>query len=193
MDRLEKVVDLMTHWPSKKPHAGQVFVSGQEEKAGQIILRRSWVDRKATASLFKMATEVSGALEIELTWEERFDLGRFLLSCLTRTGIYYLERKEKGKLRSPYMIRSTEETAKEIQRPHKTRSSPFPKWERNFDRDGNRLIKACKPQAPEDEHQPFFPPPEGTLPFLMAVHKLEGIGFRINADILQLIEELDEN
>ena len=97
MDRLEKVVDLMTHWPSKKPHAGQVFVSGQEEKAGQIILRRSWVDRKATASLFKMATEVSGALEIELTWEERFDLGRFLLSCLTRTGIYYLERKKKGK------------------------------------------------------------------------------------------------
>jgi len=105
MDRLEKVVDLMTHWPSKKPHAGQVFVKGQEEIAAQIILRRSWVDRKATASLFKMATEVSGALEKELTWEERFDLGRFLLSCLTRTAVYYLEREKKDQLRSPYFIR----------------------------------------------------------------------------------------
>ena len=126
MDQIDQVVDLMTNWPSKKPHEGLVFVKGQEEKAAQIILRRSWVDRKATASLFKMATEVSGAIEKELTWEERFDLGRLLLSCLTRTGIYYLERKEKGKLRSPYMIRSTEETAKEIRRPHKTQSSPFP-------------------------------------------------------------------
>ena len=193
MDRLEKVVDLMTHWPSKKPHAGQVFVSGQEEKAGQIILRRSWVNRKATASLFKMATEVSGALEIELTWEERFDLGRFLLSCLTRTGIYYLEREKKDQLRSPYMIRSTKETAKEIRKPHKTKSSPFPKWERNFDREGNMLIKACKPQAPEDEHKPFFPPPDELFPYLMAVHKLESIAFRINAEMLELIEQLDNN
>ena len=132
MDKLERVVALMKKWPSKKPHAGQVFVEGHEEKAAQIILRRPWVDRKATSSLFKMATEVSGALEKELTWEERFDLGRFLLSCLTRTGIYCLERKEKGKLRSPHMIRSTEETAKEIRKPHKTKSSPFPEWERNF-------------------------------------------------------------
>jgi len=193
MDRLEKVVDLMTHWPSKKPHAGQVFVKGQEEIAAQIILRRSWVDRKATASLFKMATEVSGALEKELTWEERFDLGRFLLSCLTRTGVYYLEREKKDQLRSPYFIRSTEETAQEIRKPHKTKSSRFPNWERNFDRQGNMLIKACKPQAPEDEHKPFFPPPDGTLPYLMAVHKLESIAFRINAEMLELIEQLDSN
>jgi len=55
MDRLEKAVDLMTHWPSKRPHEGLVFVKGQEEKAAQIILRQSWVDRKATASLFKMS------------------------------------------------------------------------------------------------------------------------------------------
>ena len=27
---------------------------------------------------------------------------------------------------------------------------PLPEWERSFDYDGNRLIKACKPQAPED-------------------------------------------
>ena len=107
-----------------------------------------------------MAEEVSGALNLKLTWEEQFDLGRLLPSCLTRTGIYYLEREKKNKLRSPYMIRSTEETAKEIRRPHKTQSSPFPEWNKNYDRDGNRLIKACKPQAPEDEHQPFFPPPE---------------------------------
>ena len=170
MDMLEKVVDLMTYWPSKKPHAGHEWVSGQEEKAAQIILRRSWVDRKATASLFKMATEVSGALEKELTWEQQFDLGRLLLSCLTRTGIYYLEREKKGKLRSPYIIRSTEETAQEIRNPHKTKSSPFPEWTRNFDSEGNRLIKACKPQAPEDEHKPFFPPPDEPLPYLMAVH-----------------------
>ena len=187
------MVDLMTNWPSKRPHEGLVFVQGQEEKAAQIILRRSWVDRKATSSLFKMATEVSGALEIELTWEERFDLGRFLLSCLTRTGIYYLEREKKDQLRSPYIIRSTEEIAKEVRKPHKTKSSPFPEWVRNFDREGNMLIKACKPQAPEDEHKPFFPPPDGTLPYLMAVHQLESIAFRINAEMLQLIEELDNN
>ena len=193
MDRLEKVVDLMTNWPSKRPHEGLIFVKGQEEIAAQIILRRSWVDRKATASLFKMATEVSGALEKELTWEQQFDLGRLLLSCLTRTGAYYLEREKKGKLRSPYIIRSTEETAQEVRKPHKTKSSPFPEWTRNFDSEGNRLIKACKPQAPEDEHKPFFPPPDEPLPYLMAVHKLESIAFRINAEMLELIEQLDSN
>ena len=114
---MERVVDLMTNWPSKRPHDGLAFVKGHEEEAAKIILRRSWVDRKATSSLFKMAEEVSGALKLELTWEERFDLGRLLLSCLTRTGIYYLEREKKGKLRSPYIIRSTEETAKEIRKP----------------------------------------------------------------------------
>ena len=193
MDRLEKVVDLMTNWPSKRPHEGLIFVKGQEEIAAQIILRRSWVDRKATASLFKMATEVSGALEKELTWEHQFDLGRLLLSCLTRTGVYYLEREKKGKLRSPHIIRSTEETAQEVRKPHKTKSSPFPEWTRNFDSEGNRLIKACKPQAPEDEHKPFFPPPDEPLPYLMAVHKLESIAFRINAEMLELIEQLDSN
>ncbi len=193
MDQIEKIVDLMKKWPSKRPHEGLVFVKGHEEEAAKIILRRSWVDRKATASLFKMATEVSGALEKKLSWEEQFDLGRLLLSCLTRTGIYYLEREKKRKLRSPYIIRSTEETAQKIRKPHKTKSSPFPEWTRNFDSEGNRLIKACKPQAPEDEHKPFFPPTDGTLPYLMAVHKLEGIGFRINAEMLQLIEKLDNN
>ncbi len=95
MEKLERIVDLLTNWPSKRPHEGLVFLKGSEMEAAKIILRRSWVDRKATSSLFKMAEEVSGALEKELTWEERFDLGRLLLSCLTRTGIYYLERKKK--------------------------------------------------------------------------------------------------
>ena len=81
MDKLERIVDLMTNWPSKRPHAGLVFVKGREEEAAKIILRRSWVDRKATSSLFKMAEEVSGALNLKLTWEEQFDLGRLLLSC----------------------------------------------------------------------------------------------------------------
>ena len=81
MDQIDQVVDLMTNWPSKRPHEGLVFVKGQEEKAAQIILRRSWVDRKATSSMFKMAEEVSGALNLKLTWEEQFDLGRLLLSC----------------------------------------------------------------------------------------------------------------
>tara|TARA_Y100000780_G_scaffold155550_1_gene140325 strand:- start:723 stop:893 length:171 start_codon:yes stop_codon:yes gene_type:complete len=56
-------------------------VKGREEEAAKIILRRSWVDRKATSSMFKMAEEVSGALNLKLTWEEQFDLGRLLLSC----------------------------------------------------------------------------------------------------------------
>ena len=122
---MERIVDLLTNWPSKRPHEGLVYLKDHEEKAAQIILRRSWVDRKATSSLFKMATEVSGALEKELTWEEQFDLGRLLLSCLTRTGIYYLEREKKGKLRSPYMIRSTEETAQEIRNPTKLNHHHF--------------------------------------------------------------------
>jgi len=104
MDKVGRIVHLLRNRPSKKPHEGLVFVNGHEEEVAKIILRRSWVARKATTSVFKMATEVSGALDLELTWEERLDVGRLLLSCLTRTGIYYLEREKKGKLRPPYII-----------------------------------------------------------------------------------------
>ena len=52
------------------------------DRVAQRVLQRDWHNRKAVASMFKMAESVERLLHLNLDWKERRDLGRLLISSL---------------------------------------------------------------------------------------------------------------
>jgi hypothetical protein len=147
--------------------------------------------------MYKMAHSIDLLLDLNLNWKDRTDLARLLLSSLTYAKIYKLQKKDDAYWRSPYLIVLTDGTAvEERPAPDKTKFEKFPPWESNVDPEGNVLVKACKHQAPEDEHKPRIPKKANlfdrdAVPWLHAVRILEGVGFRINEQFLVLVEKLD--
>lgn len=73
--------------------------------------------------------------------------------------------------------------------PDRSSFTPFPKWTKNTDEFGNKLVRPSYPCPSELEYTPNL---EGTLPWLDAVHNLESIKWRINKDILEWAETLDK-
>jgi len=168
MEHIEAVVDVLKNWrkysspgstSTRGPvHAGIKHIKGHEEYVAEIILRRNWHSRKAVSSMYKMAHSIDLLLDLNLNWKDRTDLARLLLSSLTYAKIYKLQKKDDAYWRSPYLIVLTDGTAvEERPAPDKTKFEKFPPWESNVDPEGNVLVKACKHQAPEDEHKPRIP------------------------------------
>ena len=209
MEQVEQVADVLKNWrkysspestSTRGPvHAGIKHIKGHEEYVAKIILRRNWHSRNAVSSMYKLAHSVDLLLDLNLNWKERTDLARLLLSSLTYANIYKLQKKDESYWRSPYIIVLTDGTAvEERPAPDKTKFEKFPMWERNVDAEGNVLVKACKPQSPEDEHKPRIPKQANlfdpdAVPWLHAVRILEGVGFRINEQFLELVEKLDSD
>ena len=206
-EQIERVADVLKNWrkyssPEStstrgRVHAGIKHIKGHEESVAEIILRRNLHSRNAVSSMYKMAHSVDLLLDLNLNWKDRTDLARLLLSSLTYAKIYELQKKDESDWRSPYIIVLTDGTAvEERPAPDKTKFKEFPMWERNVDAEGNVLVKACKPQSPEDEHKPRIPEDANmfdhdAVPWLHAVRILEGVGFRINEQFLELVEKLD--
>ncbi|SVB05463.1 uncharacterized protein METZ01_LOCUS158317 [marine metagenome] len=64
-------------------HKGLIPLEGKDlEKVAERVLKRDWSNRKAIASMFKMAESVERLLHLNLDWKERRDLGRLLISSL---------------------------------------------------------------------------------------------------------------
>ena len=64
-------------------HKGLIPLEGKDlEKVAERVLLRDWSNRKAIASMFKMAESVERLLHLNLDWKERRDLGRLLISSL---------------------------------------------------------------------------------------------------------------
>ena len=209
MEQVEQVADVLKNWrkyssPEStstrgRVHAGIKHIKGHEEYVAEIILQRNLHSRSAVSSMYKMAHSVDLLLDLNLNWKDRTDLARLLLSSLTYAKIYKLQKKDDSDWRSPYIIVLTDGTAvEERPAPDKTKFEKFPMWERNVDAEGNVLVKACKPQSPEDEHKPRIPKQANlfdpdAVPWLHAVRILEGVGFRINEQFLELVEKLDSD
>ena len=155
------------------------------ERIAQRLLETSWHQRKAVRSMLDMAQSIERLLALRITWHERLHLGRLLISSLTYSGLYYLERDSEDDW-SPYYILASGKTLDLIDRPvHRTQfSQPFPKWTAPFDSHGNQLVRPSRPCPPELEYEPWIPDDGTPLPWLEAVHKLESVGYRINQELL---------
>jgi len=143
--------------------------------------------------MFLMADQVLNLLGIKkYAWNEKYGVGRILLSVLTYSGLYYLHRDDYG-MNKPYYIYAPDKAKIKIKpRPSfKTREEKFPPWASNIDKYGNKLVRPSYPCTPENEYVPELST-DRTIPWLDAVHRLESVRFRINKQLLKWVEETDE-
>ena len=140
-----------------------------------------------------MAQSVETLLCIRISWAERFQMGRVLVSSLTYSGLYRLERDADNNQAPYYIVASGKRLSTIKQLVHRTQfGKPFPKWTEPYDQHGNQLVRPCRPVPTELEYEPWLPEDDTELPWLEAVHKLESVGYRINQEILQWVIETDK-
>jgi len=166
----------------------QLLADKDKEFIASRLTARDWSGKKATAGLFQMAEQTIRLLKmVDLTYEQRWQMGRVLLSAFCYAGIYSLERLDEAG-DSPYYIVGADKSSPEDAPPDRTRFEPFPPWTRNTDDFGNRLVKPSHPCPPEFEHEPEI---DDSAPWVRAIHKLENTPFRINKEMLDWVIEID--
>jgi hypothetical protein len=181
----------------RKPWNGWKLIEDQNHDEIAICLLREYRGgRKAVSSMFRMADKVVALCGIEeYSWNEKWGIGRICLSSLMYSGVYYMEREESRNLkhsRHPYYIYKTNDKKIKVDNhpPNRSSFTPFPRWTKNTDEFGNKLVRPSYPCPSELE---YIPDLEGdTIPWLDAVHNLESIRWRINKDILEWDEKLDQ-
>jgi len=78
-------------WPGLKH-----FEQADIDRIAIRLLSTSWGGRKATKSLMEMADAIESLLcKTNLSWNQKWQMGRVLLSALTYSGLYRLERDEE--------------------------------------------------------------------------------------------------
>ena len=157
------------------------------------LLGENWHGRKAVSSIFLMSDQVLNLLGIkQYAWNEKYGVGRILLSALTYSGVYYLHRDDYSMNKPYYIYASGKAQLKRETRPSiKTREEKFPPWTSNVDELGNKLVRPSHPCLPEKEYVPKFPK-DRIVPWLDAVHRLESVRFRINKQLLKWVEKTDK-
>ena len=199
---VDKVAGIIADFPSSggPKWTGQTLLADNEidpENVAQIILAIPYEGCLATDTCFKLSDLVASAVALDLDWKQSWDLGRFLLSCLTYTEIYRLEREEeKG---AYYLVRDQITFRQEKKNTTTQINTPFPHWSSPVDRLGNRLIKPSGPQERKTEWQPG--PDQFSVSVLdgqpaawiQAIHQLESIPYRINQEVLDIAKRLDSD
>ena len=153
------------------------------------ILKVNWHGHKAAGAAFDMGERAQALLHINLGWQDRLNLGRYLFSALTMSHLYHMDKDNPDDINDPWLIVATGKEFKVHWKPHNISEEPFPKWTAPYDQYGNRLLQASWPCPPNLEYKPPFPDTEST-PWLQAVHKLESVGYRINEEVLELADKL---
>ena len=117
------------------------------EDVADILLSIQFDQKKAVASLFDAAEEVSRHLGLTLSWDEDLKLGSFLLSCLTKSGYYEIRDMYWGSTRIEHGLYACNEEVLEYSLGDwYTRFEPFPEWSGPIDDEGKWLVKPSWPQ-----------------------------------------------
>ena len=180
-----------------KTHPGLKHLQDKDyDRIARRLLAQSWHGQKAVAGLFRMAVSIEDSLSLSINSQERWHLGRLLLSALCYTPLYRLEPEldKEGKAQPAYEIVATGQSVKN-QLPNRTRlNEPFPFWRTPIDEWGNQLVRPSRPCPPHLEGNPIAVQQieRYESPWLHAVHKLEAIPYRINKEMLDLVIQLDK-
>jgi hypothetical protein len=125
------------------------------EQVALILLGIRFDKRKAVASAFDAAWEVARQLRLQLSWEEDFKLGAFLISCLAKAGYYDILDIYQFGDRIEYGLFVKKQAVKDFPPSDPcTRFEPFPKWNSPIDADGWWLVKPSHPQLKRTFWQP---------------------------------------
>ena len=178
--------------------AGVKFLKDKDhQRIAQRLLSRNWHGKKCASSMMTMAREIEYLLVLTLSWKDRVELGRVLISSLTYAEIYYAERDNTpNEKERPYRLYKTgQEVEESIEYTWRTSTDPFPRWTKPYDVVGNNLLRPSHPCPPQLEPDPYILPPSDNrkIPWIEAVHKLESVPYRINKELLEVALELDED
>ena len=198
------------------------------EDVADILLSIQFHQRKVIESLFDAAEEIARCLKLNLSWDEDYALGAFLISCLVKAKYYSLynlfwtgDRWETG------LSARKKEVLEEAPEDWNTGFMPFPEWTGPIDEEGRWLVK---PSYPQQKKTFWKPGPEyfqgqnkrgssdytikwgamgmeidpslimdtsevmGLNPaWIKAVHKLESNAYRINQELLQVVNAIAED
>jgi len=177
-------------------HGWKLIEDQNHDEVAVCLLREDWGGKKAVSSIFRMADKVVALCGIEkYAWNEKWGIGRVCLSALNYSGVYYMEREEAHNPKNtsnPYYIYKTNNKKIKVDDhiPDRTHFTQFPRWTKNTDEFGNKLVRPSYPCPSRLEYTPDLE--GGTIPWLDAVHNLENIRWRISKDILEWAEKLDQ-
>ena len=188
-------------------------------EVAEILLGIQFDKKKVVASCFNAAEAVTRHFSWELTWLEDFKLGGYLLSCLTKAGYYGLYNMHGTDSRPEYALSVRKREVRDYAEsdPY-TSDVPFPPWTGPIDEKGKVLVKPSKDQLkrtvwrPDDTYFQVTKPPKhilehyesfdaykaemGTVPgigisaWARAVNKLETNAYRINQNLLEVVNAL---
>jgi hypothetical protein len=96
-----------------------------QDRVAERVLQRDLHNRKAVASMFKMAESVERLLHPNLGWKERRDLGRLLISSLCYAELYRLEREGDLQTASERLGHASTATTKKFYRNKPTEVFPL--------------------------------------------------------------------
>ncbi len=164
-------------WPALK------FLKKDEIESLAIDLAsEDWAGKKCAAQMMLMADKAFGLMRnVDADFIDRWGLGRILMSAFTYAGIYHLGKIEDYS-RAPYYVLDRFGATPDKQPPTRTKFEPFPKWTRNIDEFGNRLVRHSYPCPPKFYYKPVI---SENKAWVRAVHKLENTPFQINKDVLE--------
>ena len=182
------------------------------EQVALILLGIQFDKKKAGASAFEAAEEVARQLSLRLTWKEDFELGAFLISCLTKAGYYDLKDMYSHGDRIEYGMYAKKKAVREFpEQDRNTRTEPFPEWKGPVDEEGRWLVKPSWPQQKKTYWKPekryFSGSSKSTAgkildieaildmnpTWITAVHKLESNAYRINQNLLEVVNAIAED
>ena len=188
-------------------------------EVAEILLGIQFDKKKVVASCFDAAEAVTRHFGWELTWLEDFQLGGYLISCLTKAGYYRLYNLKKSDFKFEYALSVRKKSVRDYAEsdPY-TSDVPFPPWTGPIDEKGKVLVKPSKDQLkrtvwrPQDTYFQVTKPPKhilqqfdsfdaykaemgqvsgiGVSAWVRAANKLETNAYRINQELLQVVNAL---
>jgi len=170
---------IVRYWPrdggGRRPN-GMVILQQDQPKfpedstvpteVAQILLGTQFHKKKVTASCFEIAEVVAQHLKLDLSWDDDFALGAYLISCLLRAELYEIKNR-KGTdpsyddldvMAYEYELRTDDQEILDYPELNTyTSHTPFPRWTDSVDDKGRKLIKPSTPQPKENINSQPFP------------------------------------
>ena len=130
--------------------------SADPEKVAEFLLGTQFDGKKATASCFKSASLVTTYYGWNLSWKEDFSLGAYLVSCLTKSRIYYAWLDSDHVGRPDYWLAVENQIVLEFpETDSNTAYKPFKQWLLSpKDKQGHVLVKPSHPQLKDTVWEP---------------------------------------
>jgi len=135
------------------------------KEVAEILLGTQLHKKKVTASCFEIAEVVAQHLKLDLSWDDDFALGAYLISCLLRAELYEIKNR-KGTdpsyddldvMAYEYELRTDDQEILDYPELNTyTSHTPFPRWTDSVDDKGRKLIRPSQPQPKENISLPSF-------------------------------------